>query len=86
MNKKQVFALVLGTIAIILIVIFTPRYKITWIDSVNFVKTEQTSSLYKRSKGTVKLHWDKILFYGGAVLAGTAVAFFALRESKKTNG
>jgi hypothetical protein len=80
MNKKQLYALVLGIVAIALIVYFTPRYKITQIDSENFIITEQTSTLYKRSTGKEGLHWDKILLYSGISAFVCCLAIFSLRE------
>ena len=82
MNKKQQFILALTLISIILIVIFTPRYKITWVDSKNFIRTEQTSSLYKRSHGKECLHWDKIALYAGSLLAGCGIALFLSRRRR----
>lgn len=80
MNKKQWFVLFLGIIAIIAIVIFTPRYKVSWIDAENFIVTEQSSSLYKRASGTVKLHWDKIILYSSLTVLACAGIAFVLRE------
>ena len=80
MNNKQITAVVLGIIAISLIVIFTPRYKVTWIDSKNFIKTEQTSTLYKRSKGKEELHWDRIAIYSSMVILVCGIAVFSLKR------
>jgi hypothetical protein len=80
MNSKQIATLCLSVIGIVLIVIFTPKYKITWIDSENFIRTEQTSALYKRSKGQEKYNWDKIAVYSGGVIAGCGLLMFALRD------
>jgi hypothetical protein len=85
MNKKQLIIIWCGIIAVILIVIFTPRYKISWIDSQNFVQTEQTSTLYKRSKGVEKRHWDKIALTSGITLAASILLVFALREKHGKN-
>ena len=85
MSKKQMIVLGLGIIGIILIVLLTPRYKITWIDSLNFIKTEQYSSLYKRSKGAVRLHWDKILIYSGFTLLVSGILIFGLRDKHGQN-
>ena len=63
MNTKQKFILFLGVIGVVGIAFFTPRYKITQIDEKNFLITEQTSPLFKRSNGEVKFHVDKILLY-----------------------
>lgn len=82
MNRKQSAVLALGVIGIILIVIFTPRYKITWLDSNNFVKTEQTSSLYKRSAGTVKFHWEKILVYSSITVVACGILLFVFKEKR----
>ena len=80
MNNKQIVVLGLCVIAIVLIVIFTPRYKITWLDSKNYVLTEQTSALFKRSAGKAKLHWDKIALYAGLTLIAGGVALLLLRD------
>ncbi len=80
MNKKQIVVIVLAAIAIALIVYFTPRYKITWIDSNNFVKTEQTSSLYKRTKGKENFYWDRITVYSSAVVILTGIMIFTFRR------
>ncbi len=79
MNKKQIAALALGILAIALIIIFTPRYKITRIDTENFIITEQTSTLYKRSTGKENLHWEKILLYSGISAFTCCLAIFYLR-------
>ncbi len=79
MNKKQIIVCVLGIVTIVLIVIFTPRYKITWIDQKNFIKTEQTSTLYKRSKGKEELHWENISLYAGAAILACGMILFLLR-------
>ncbi|OIO36083.1 MAG: hypothetical protein AUJ74_03690 [Candidatus Omnitrophica bacterium CG1_02_44_16] len=79
MNKKQLSALALGIVTIILIVYFTPRYKVTQIDSKNFIITEQTSTLYKRSTGKESLHWEKILLYSGIPVLACCLAIFSLR-------
>ncbi len=80
MNKKQITVLVLAIIGIVLIVIFTPRYKIAWIDSKNFIKTEQSSPLYKRSKAKESLYWDKIALYSGLTVVAAAILLRALRS------
>lgn len=82
MNKKQLAALALGIVAITLIIIFTPRYKITLIDSENFIITEQTSTLYKRSKGKESLHWEKISLYSGISSLVCCLAIFSLRKKR----
>ncbi|MBI5872893.1 MAG: hypothetical protein HZB36_01960 [Candidatus Omnitrophica bacterium] len=82
MNKKQITVLTLEVIAIVLIVIFTPRYKITWLDSENFIKTEQTSPLYKRSKAKESLHLDKIAIYSGLVAMASGLLIFGLRDKR----
>lgn len=86
MNKKQGTVLLLGIAAVVLIVIFTPRYKITWMDSENFIKTEQSSPLYKRSSGKALMHWDRIGLYGGAVLALCGLLIALLKERKPIDG
>jgi hypothetical protein len=85
MNKKQNIILGLGVLGLILIVLFTPRYKIAWIDSKNFIQTEQSSSLYKRSKGDVKLHWDKILIYAGITVSLCGILMFIVRRKGGKN-
>ena len=76
MNKKQVITLFISIIALVLIYFFTPRYKIIWIDADNFVKTEQTSSLYKRSKGKESLYWDRIALFSGIVIIISVILIF----------
>lgn len=85
MNKKQGVVLLAGVIGVILIVFFAPRYKITWIDSKNFVMTEQKSSLYNRCKGQVKYHWDKIALYAGLLILLEGFLLFALRDQSGKN-
>ncbi len=80
MNKRQTIVLILAVMGIALIFFLTPKYKITWIDSENFIKTEQTSSLYKRSQGKVQLHWDRIFKYSGIVFVTGAILIFILKE------
>lgn len=74
--------LLFGIIAITLIVIFTPKYKITWMGPENFIKTEQTSSLYKRSAGKECYHWDKISIYSGIVALACCLAIFTSRDKR----
>lgn len=83
MNSKQLLILALGGIGIVLIVLFTPKYKITWIDSQNYIKTEQTSPLYKRSRGTVQFHWEKILIYSGAATLVCGLLIFFTKEKNE---
>ena len=82
MNKKQLIILILEILAIVLIVWFTPRYKITDIGGNNYIITEQTSSLYERSHGAVRLHWDKVLLYTGMTLPIYGLFAWALRRKK----
>ena len=86
MNKKQMITLLTGLILIVLIVLFTPRYKIIWIDANNYIQTEQSSELYKRSKGDEKLHWPQILLYSGLTALATAIAIAFLKTKKEKNG
>ena len=86
MNKKQIIVIVLGVIALGLIVLLTPRYKITWIGSNSFIKTEQSSSLYKKSSGEVKFKWKKISFYSGIAIVTCGILLLLLKDKNgKTN-
>lgn len=76
----------LGIAAVVLTVIFTPRYKITWIDSENFIKTEQSSPLYKRSSGKALMHWDRIGLCGAPIAALCGLLIFLLKERKSRDG
>jgi hypothetical protein len=80
MNNKQIIILVLCVIAVTLIVIYTPQYKITWLDSKNYVQTEQSSPLYKRSKAPAKKHWDKIALYTGLTLMVAGIMVLVLKD------
>lgn len=80
MNKKQTIVLILGVLALVLIVWLTPRYKITAIGGNNYIVTEQTSSLYERSRGTVKLHWNKVLLYTGIIVPACGFFIWAFRR------
>ena len=80
MNKKQILAISLGIVAIGVIVILTPHYKITWINTRDYIITEQSSSLYKQSRGLVKYRWDKIVPPCGLVVLACGVFVFILRE------
>ncbi|QAT16892.1 hypothetical protein BU251_03665 [Candidatus Velamenicoccus archaeovorus] len=80
MNKKQLIVLVAGILALILIAWFTPRYKVTAIGGDNYIITEQTSSLYERSRGAVRLHWDKILLYEGLAIPICGLLMWAFRR------
>jgi hypothetical protein len=83
MNTKQIAVIIIGIVGIAAVTYFTPRYKIILIDSENYIKTEQTSSLYKRSAGKEKLHWDKIVPISGGILLLGGILIFLLREKKK---
>ena len=82
MNQKQIIVLCIGILGIGAAAFFMPRYKIIMIDSQNFIKTEQTSALYKRSGGKEQLHWDRIAPIAGgiALVCGTLIGL--LREKK----
>lgn len=82
MNNKQIAVIIIGGIGIAVSLFLTPHYKIVYLDSKNFIVTEQTSKLYKRSKGKEKIHWDRIaLISGGIVLAAGALCF-VLKDKK----
>lgn len=83
MNAKQIAVIIIGIIGIAAVTYFTPRYKIILIDSENFIKTEQTSSLYKRSGGKEKLHWDKIVPISGGIILVGGILVFLLKEKRK---
>ena len=80
MNKKQILVIAVGVIGIVLIVIFTPHYKITWLNAHDYIITEQSSSLYKQSKGLVKYRWDKIAPPCGLIVLTCGIFVFILRE------
>jgi hypothetical protein len=83
MNKKQRIVLSMGIISIALIIIFAPRYKITRINTNDYIITEQSSALYKQSKGLVRYHWDKIAARSGlAVLTYAALIFFMKEKNE----
>jgi hypothetical protein len=82
MNKKQITVILVGVVALVLVFFLTPRYKITSVGGDNYIMTEQSSALYERSKGTVKLHWDKISLYAGIALLAYAGLFWGLRTKK----
>ncbi len=87
MNIKQTVIIILGIIGLVLIFIYSPRYKITQIDSENFIITEQSSSLYSRSGGTERLHWDKWLLYSGITIFAFGILVFAFKDKQiKTDG
>ena len=80
MNRKQILASAIGILGIVLIVIFTPHYKITWLNAHDYIITEQSSSLYKQSKGFVKYRWDRIIPPCGLIALTCGVFVFILRE------
>lgn len=85
MNKKQLIALAMGIVSIVAIGFLTPKYKILEIGPENYIITEQTSSLYKRSQGKEKLHWDKIFIYSSAPLLITGVLLLTLKDKHGKN-
>ena len=82
MNKKQTIVIVAGILGIAAAFFFIPRYKIVMIDSQNFIKTEQTSALYKRSGGKEKLRWDRIAAIGGGIVVAGGILIGLLGEKK----
>ena len=64
---------------------FTPRYKITRIDEKNFLITEQTSPLFKRTNGEVRFHIDKIVLYSSVWIVTGAVLLIALKGKDGRN-
>jgi len=83
MNKKQIIILILEILAIVLIVWLTPRYKITDIGGNNYIITEQTSSLYERTHGAVKLHWGKVFLYTGITIPVCGLFVWVLRRKNE---
>jgi hypothetical protein len=82
MNTKQTVVLILGILGIAAVVFFMPRYKITMITAQDYIKTEQTSALYKRSHGIEKLHWDRIVPISGGIFLVCGVLIGLLRDKK----
>ena len=80
MNRKQILASASGIVGIVLFVIFTPHYKVTWLNAHDYIITEQSSSLYKQSKGLVKYRWDRIVPTCGLIVLSCGVLVFILRE------
>lgn len=80
MNLKQLLIAIFGICAFIIIIIYGPRYKITEIGPDNFIKTEQSSALYKRCTGKVKLYWNRIFLYENIVLLLCGCLIFSARE------
>ncbi|MFH1690960.1 MAG: hypothetical protein ABIC68_00100 [Candidatus Omnitrophota bacterium] len=80
LNVKQVIVLVLGVCAFGLCIYFAPRYKITEMGPGNYIKTEQSSSLYKRSSGKVKFYWGRIFLYEGAIILSCGILMFLLKK------
>ena len=80
MNRKQILASASGIVGIVLFVIFTPHYKVTWLNAHDYIITEQSSSLYKQSKGLVKYRWDKIAPPCGLIVLTCGIFVFILRE------
>ena len=86
MNKKQWAVVILGVLILVAIFIFTPRYKMTAIGGDNYIITEQSSSLYARSQGAIRLHWDKISLYAGATVVACGILIGLLRTRGTKNG
>ena len=82
MNKRQLLVLILILGALFSIYKYTPRYKIVKIDSENFIRTEQSSPLYARTKAPEKLNLDKVVKYSIAALLTGGLIFVLLRRSK----
>lgn len=79
-NKNQAGVLVVIILAVAAILFFMPRYKMLKVDSENYIITEQSSPLFKRSKGEVRLHWNWIVPASGAVIVLGGLGVFLLRE------
>jgi len=83
MNIKQVIVLAVALVAILALTLVMPRYKIHYINSENFIITEQSSPLYTRSLGEVRRHWDRILPIGGGILLVGGILCFLLRNKRR---
>lgn len=83
MNIKQVIILAVALIAILAATFLMPQYKIHYINSENFIITEQSSPLYERSLGEVRRHWDRILPVSGGILLAGGILCFLLRNKRR---
>lgn len=80
MNIKQLLIAIFSICASIIVIFYGPKYKITEIGPDNFIKTEQSSALYKRCTGKVKLYWNRIFLYESIVLLFCGFLIFLVRE------
>lgn len=83
LNTKQIIVIVIGFCAVILSIYFAPRYKMTEISPGNYIKTEQSSSLYKRSTGKVKFYWGRMFLYESAILLFCGILTFLFKSKPK---
>jgi hypothetical protein len=81
-NKKQIVILVVGALAIAAIVYLMPRYKMVRVDANNYIITEQSSPLFKRSQGELRLHWNWIAPSSGGVILLAGLGVFFLRDKR----
>ena len=84
LNTKQIIILIFGVCIFALGIYFAPRYKMTEIGPGSYIKTEQSSTLYKRSSGKVKFYWGLIVLYESAILLSCGV-FTLLLRTKQNN-
>ena len=80
MNSKQIVTLGFIILAIAAIVFFMPRYKMVKVDADNYIITEQSSPLFKRSKGEIRLHWNWIIPASGGVVLLGGLGVFLMKE------
>ncbi|MGE5280611.1 MAG: hypothetical protein ACM3L6_07715 [Deltaproteobacteria bacterium] len=82
MNIKQITVLAVALIAIVGVTLLMPQYKIQYIDTKNFIVTEQSSPLFERSRGQTRRHWNRILPIAGGVLFVSGILCFVLRDKR----
>ncbi|MFH1202518.1 MAG: hypothetical protein V1674_06485 [Candidatus Omnitrophota bacterium] len=84
MNGRQFLILILTIAIIAAIFYFTPRYKMVSLGSSgNYIRTEQSSPLFKKCTAQVQYDWPIILKRAGVVfLAGIALIFIFKDRSR----
>lgn len=85
LSTKQVLVLILGICAFGLCLYFAPRYKITEMGPGSYIKTEQSSKLYKRSHGKVMYYWKHIFLYESTILLTCGLLIILLKNRKNIN-
>lgn len=82
MNSKQRLVFFIAIVIIIAAFLFVPKYKIVNLDGTkdNYIKTKQSSSLYKACKSPAQFDWPFIARVSVPVVVAGAIFIVLFRD------